>query len=58
MQLITLPKRVHPLKSFIHRQARLAEAGSSLGFEVIIESRESSQRDTQAWDPGDPAGNR
>jgi transposase len=43
MQLKTLLNRVHPLKSFVYKQARLTETEGSLGIEVVIEPRVNSR---------------
>jgi transposase len=43
MQLKTLLNRVHPLKSFVYKQARLTETDGSLGIEVVIEPRANSR---------------
>jgi transposase len=43
MQLKTLLNRVHPLKSFVYKHARITESEGSLGIEVVIEPRANSR---------------
>ena len=43
MQLKTLLNRVHPLKSFVYKRARITASDGSLGIAVVIEPRHNSR---------------